>query len=134
MSTLSPQVISRVLQVPLRKPDHTPAFVYDNSLDDLIAGMSNRRWDEFETFPPMATRVYYAISGSCVLGNNPEFDDIPLLLTVAETTKHPDLRRKASTALQLYLADCSGVDASLKPRVREVLESMKGHHEPQRYS
>jgi hypothetical protein len=86
--------------------------------------MSNRRWDEMEVFHPLSKKIYGTLSNVAVLGNNPGFDDLPILMAVAKTTNHPVLRHKAVVALDLYLIDCSGTDASMKPEVNQLLESL----------
>jgi hypothetical protein len=108
---------------PAKLQPNSPAE-YDPALDDELAGMFGRKWGEEEQFTPQAKKLYHALNWTCLLGNFPEFDDIPLFLSLAKNTASNLLRQKACSCLRSYLTDCSGTNASLKPAAKALLESI----------
>jgi hypothetical protein len=71
-------------------------------------GLSGCIWLDEETFPPRSKEIWSALFQPCI-GNSPAFEDVPLVIAVAENTKSEVLRAKAIVALKLHLVDCSGV-------------------------
>jgi hypothetical protein len=125
MSTLNPNQIALAIKKPVVLKRAKEEFVYDPSTyDKAIEGMFRRKWLDEETFLPRAKEIWSALFQPCI-GNSPAFEDIPMLMSVAERTKSDVLRTKAIAALKLHLVDCSGTDGSLKPKVQEILNSLQ---------
>lgn len=124
-----PQLSDFQIAVALRTPAKakpTPAFLYDAAnLDEVIAGMFHRRWDENENFPPQATRIWSVLFRSSGLGDAPDTSDVPMLMAVAENAKSDDLRHRAHVALKLHLADCSDSDSSQKTQVQILVNCLE---------
>jgi hypothetical protein len=121
-NNLNPDQLARVLKT-TPPVTETPSVkqLYDESLDSLIEGMFGRRWDRDEHFPPIATDIWSLLFNCGALGEEPSIDDVPLLISIAQTTTSESLRHRALAALRNHLSDVSGVDCSLKPRVSEIL-------------
>jgi hypothetical protein len=124
-TNLTAEQLARVLKTSPPVTENSPVNdLYDTSLDSVIEGMFGRVWDEYETFPPGATDIWSLLVGSFVLGDYPDFADVPLLISIAEVTTSETLRHKALVVLRMHLSDISGADCSLKPRVKEVIAQL----------
>jgi hypothetical protein len=127
MPRLNPTQIAIALKTPRVPKCNKDIFVYEPAIyDALIEGMFGRRWgDEHdETFPPHAKEIWSALFRQC-LGDSIDFDEVPLVIGVAERTKSDVLREKAVRALEMHIVDCSGTDDSLKPKVKETLTTLR---------
>ena len=125
MPRLSPTQIAIALKTPPVPKRTKEIFQYDpTTYDAVIVGMFGRVWLDEEVFPPRAKEIWSALFQHC-LGDSVDFDDVPLVLGVAERTKSDVLRKKAIRALEMHLIDCSGTDDSLKPNVKELLRNLQ---------
>jgi hypothetical protein len=125
MSTLNPAQIALALRTPVVQKRAKEEFAYNpDTYDEVIVKMFKRVWLDEETFPPRAKEIWSALFQPCI-GNSPAFEDLELLMSVAERTQSEVLRAKAIAALKLHLVDCSGTDGSLKAKVQEILNSLQ---------
>jgi hypothetical protein len=126
---ISADQLSRVLKTPAKPAAKVVVarvakakVVYNPDVyDSVLEQMFNRRWDADEQFPPFSREIKSALH--CLLAP-PEFEYVPVLIDILETTKSEFLRSQAIGALKTHLSDCSGTDSSLKPRVSELLNSL----------
>ena len=110
MPKLTKLQIEHALRTPATPKRNKEAFRYEAAIyDDVIVGMFGRVWLDEEVFPPRAKEIWSALFQQC-LGDSIDFEDVPLVVAVAEHTKSETLRAKAVCALKLHLLDCSGTE------------------------